>query len=171
MHSIWDRYYADADGLIFVVDATDRGRFERVKKTMCEWGAGRVGARVSAACAARPTLSRHLPTPLPVTVLQHAALADIPLCVLANKSDAPGCASTTEVHDTICRAEGSPLGSGAGGSGGLTSGGGGAGGGRGQREYRIFTCSTLSGDGVRQACEWIISSAKQHMYTRERDAS
>ena len=45
MHSIWDRYYADADGLIFVIDATDRGRFERTKKTLCQWsGAERLWA-------------------------------------------------------------------------------------------------------------------------------
>ena len=34
MHSIWDRYYADADGLIFVVDASDPGRFDRVRSTL-----------------------------------------------------------------------------------------------------------------------------------------
>ncbi len=143
-----------------------------------------------------------------VAVLSHPALADIPLLVLANKSDVPGAASTTEVHDRICRAEGSPLGgvhtsaggsvgggsSGSGGGGGggsvptpaaggsalLTSGGavapagglqddaGGGGGGvapGNKREYRVFTCSALTAEGVREACDWIITTSKRHMYT------
>jgi ADP-ribosylation factor related protein 1 len=34
MNSIWDRYYADADGLVFVIDSSDPGRFERVRSTL-----------------------------------------------------------------------------------------------------------------------------------------
>ena len=34
MNSIWDRYYADAEGVVFVVDASDPGRFDRVRDTL-----------------------------------------------------------------------------------------------------------------------------------------
>ena len=108
--------------------------------------------------------------------------------VLANKADVPGAASTTAIHDRICRAEGSPLGSGGGGVSVLTSGGasghvsgpggsgGGAGGtgssgapsggGSGKREYRLFTCSALRGEGVREGLDWMVGAAKAHMYAR-----
>ena len=36
MNSIWDRYYADAEGLIFVVDTSDPTRFPRVQDTLGE---------------------------------------------------------------------------------------------------------------------------------------
>lgn len=104
------------------------------------------------------------------------------MLVLANKADVKGSASTTEVHDRICRAEGSPLGSGApstvltsGGaaaeSGATVGSGSGPGyaGGSGKREYRVFTCSALRGDGVRESVDWIVTTAKRHMYTHARD--
>ena len=151
----------------------------------------------------RPRLAHSLAA-CAVSVLSHPALADIPLLVLANKSDVPGAASTTEVHDRICRAEGSPLGgahagAGTGGVGAaaaagiggmppaaagggtalLTSGGavapsagglqdgtsgGGAATAAGKREYRVFTCSALTAEGVREACDWIVTTSKRHMY-------
>lgn len=36
MYSIWDRYYGEADALIFVVDASDRGRFPEAKARLGE---------------------------------------------------------------------------------------------------------------------------------------
>lgn len=35
MRSIWDKYYADAHGVIFVVDAADVARFEEAKLAFC----------------------------------------------------------------------------------------------------------------------------------------
>lgn len=63
MNSIWDRYYADAEGLIFVVDASDPTRFPRVQDTLGE-AAARVrrlagyGRTVRRASAARLRRSR-----------------------------------------------------------------------------------------------------------------
>lgn len=37
MRSIWDKYYADAHGVIFVVDAADVARFEEAKLAFCEY--------------------------------------------------------------------------------------------------------------------------------------
>ncbi len=34
LRSIWDHYYGEADGLAFVIDATDRERLEEVREVM-----------------------------------------------------------------------------------------------------------------------------------------
>ena len=223
MHAIWDRYYSDADGLVFVIDATDRGRFDRAKNTLCE--SMQQSTNDTMSFRALPDHSQPLlqitsfsnlfdcPMLFPpaVSVLSHPALADIPLLVLANKADVKGAASTTEVHDRIARAEGSPLGGGGGGGSAAAAGGGGSGGalsssssgggsvtvltsggastgasssgsigsgsgsgtgaasGSGsKREYRVFTCSALLGEGVREACDWIVATSKRHMYQNSR---
>lgn len=37
MRSIWDKYYSDAHGVVFVLDAADVGRFEEAKLAFGAW--------------------------------------------------------------------------------------------------------------------------------------
>lgn len=37
VRSLWDKYYADAHGLIFVMDSADVGRFEEARMAFGEW--------------------------------------------------------------------------------------------------------------------------------------
>lgn len=37
VRSLWEKYYADAHGLIFVIDSADVGRFEEARMAFGEW--------------------------------------------------------------------------------------------------------------------------------------
>ena len=37
MRSIWDKYYSDAHGVVFVIDAADVARIEEARLAFCEY--------------------------------------------------------------------------------------------------------------------------------------
>ena len=43
LRRIWEEYYRESDALIFVVDATDKGRIEECKDTLGEFGSHKSG--------------------------------------------------------------------------------------------------------------------------------
>jgi ADP-ribosylation factor related protein 1 len=77
MRGIWEQYYASADAIIFIVDASDRSRFGEAAST------------------------------LELVLLRVEELgASVPVFVFANKSDKSGAARLPEVIESVCRPAG-----------------------------------------------------------------
>ena len=135
--------------------------------------------------------------PIAATVLQHDALAGIPVVVLANKSDVRGAADSATILDRVVRGTSLLAPSGATSAGGsppsaaptpLSPSDPSAGGLDGaaatasisggpphvhphaRRECRVFRSSALTGEGIKVGTDWLINAAKQHMYDREGSA-
>lgn len=140
MRGIWDQYYAQADAIVFVVDASERARFGEAASTL-----ELVLQRSSAGSDA-------------------AAGGAVPVIVVANKQDRRDAARAAEVLESVCRPAGLLLTGGGGGESGTALAGGGGGGvgsgGGARRESRIFETSALTRAGVRDAVDFTISAAK-----------
>jgi ADP-ribosylation factor related protein 1 len=79
LRKIWEEYYRESDALIFVVDATDRGRIEECKDTL--------GTCVSEFSVLRIE-----------SIISHQDTADIPVLMLANKQDMPNSLKVEEIQ-------------------------------------------------------------------------
>ncbi|KAL8444745.1 hypothetical protein Emed_006060 [Eimeria media] len=77
---IWRDYFAAVDAIVFMVDATDRGRFQEAKEELTGLGFRRV-------CV------QHL--------LETQELASVPFVVLGNKIDKPQAASEEELRQQL----------------------------------------------------------------------
>jgi ADP-ribosylation factor related protein 1 len=118
MRGIWDAYLGEADGLIFVVDGSERGLF-------------------GDSATALGLLLNRLDT--------HASR--MPVAVVVNRVEGrSGCARTEEVVEHVCRPAGL---TGVGGPGGRL------------REYRVFEVNAATGEGVREAGDWIIAASRK----------
>lgn len=101
MRHLWVKYSIEADGIIFVVDSTDTGRFDQAAKELAKVYARAkdgsddeldpAGDEETAARAAvrKPAIRRHLP------------IEDVPLLVFANKQDLANAESAQEVGSAI----------------------------------------------------------------------
>jgi len=166
MRGIWDQYYAQADCVLFVVDASERARFGEAASTLelvlqrsaelgggggMGGGGGGGGSDAGAAHGAPRTA--------------------LPVVVLANKQDRLGAARAAEVLELVCRpagllqAGGGSVGGGVGGSSGAGSGGASAGADL-RRESRIFETSAQTLAGVRDAIDFTVGAAKAFSASR-----
>jgi len=78
LRKIWEEYYRESDALIFVVDATDRGRIEECKDAL---GTVTLYCRLIAE-----------------SIISHEDTADIPVLMLANKQDLPNSLKVEEIQ-------------------------------------------------------------------------
>ncbi|KAJ3364255.1 small GTP-binding protein domain [Allomyces macrogynus ATCC 38327] len=102
LHSIWEKYYAEAHAVIFVVDSTDVARLETVKSTFDR-------------------------------VVTSDALEGLPILMLANKQDVPGCLRVEEIKEVF-----NPIAVQLG-----------------ARDSKVLPCVALTGSGVRDAVDWL----------------
>ena len=85
MRSIWEKYYAEAHGMIFVIDSADVGRFEEARLA---FGKFLVSLHRRSLVGVGNPLTACLPTHTDA-VRQHEELSGIPVMLLANKQDLP----------------------------------------------------------------------------------
>ena len=157
MRGIWDQYYAQADCVLFVVDASERARFGEAASTLelvlqrsAELGGGGGGGGGGGSDAG---------------AAHGAPRTALPVVVLANKQDRLGAARAAEVLELVCRPAGQLQAGGASGGGGVGGSSGASGGGAGagadlRRESRIFETSAQTLAGVRDAVDFTVGAAK-----------
>lgn len=127
MRSLWEKYYDEADTIVFVVDSSDLDRIDEARRAF------------EIAC-------------------ENEMLNNIPFAIVANKQDITGALRVDEIRERIIQQNNHDLNN-------MQSGGGGL-----QKKARptidIYPISALSGDGVRQAVESIITIAKSRAKSR-----
>jgi ADP-ribosylation factor related protein 1 len=115
MRAVWERYYSEANAVVFVVDASDPERLQESYAAYLE------------VCA----------SPL---------LRNVPIVILANKQDISGAISLQEIAGTFFAQSNQFATSGTGPS-----------------QPRLFGVSGLTGQGVSEALQTLVSEAQWHV--------
>ena len=113
LHKIWESYYADAHGIIFVMDAGDRARLEECQETL-------------------------------ERVLSRDEVEGAPLLMLANKMDREDVMPMEEIKEVFNKMAVKMD----------------------AQDSRVLPVSALSGTGVQDAVEWIVSRVVFNRDTR-----
>ncbi|KAM3488888.1 hypothetical protein MY3957_007829 [Beauveria namnaoensis] len=130
LRRLWESYYTSCHAIVFVVDSTDvgDGTLEH-DATGGRLGGGRRGLRGGARLdECRRVLE---------DVLQHSDADGVPLLVLANKQDREDCVETIRIKEGLVKRvmEGDK--------------------GDSIRDTRVLAMSALTGEGVREAVDWL----------------
>ncbi|KAJ7402521.1 ADP-ribosylation factor-related protein 1 [Pitangus sulphuratus] len=135
LQSLWDKYYAESHGVIYVIDSTDEERLSESKRafdSLCH------------ASVELPELAKPLGLFLCFVekMITSEALEGVPILVLANKQDVETCLSIPDIKtafsDCINKI--------------------------GKRDCLTQACSALTGKGVNEGIEWMVKCVVRNIH-------
>ncbi|XP_043088031.1 ADP-ribosylation factor-related protein 1 isoform X1 [Puntigrus tetrazona] len=135
LQSLWDKYYAESHGVIYVIDSTDEERLGESKNafvifrdlTVNETPVGRSGF-ISVFRTEK--------------MISSEVLEGVPLLVLANKQDVENCLSVPDIKTAF--SDCAPK--------------------IGKRDCLVQPCSALSGQGVNDGIEWMVKCVIRNIH-------
>nr|CAB3222765.1 ADP-ribosylation factor-related protein 1-like [Phallusia mammillata] len=111
LQSLWDKYYAESHGVIYLIDSADKERLQESKQAYEK-------------------------------MLENDHLNTVPLLILANKQDIPGCSTVLDIkqifHDSSTKI--------------------------GSRDCMIRPVSALTGQGVNEGIDWMVKCVQRNPY-------
>ena len=92
---LWQDYFAEIDGVVFLVDALDQGRFQEAKAEL-DVSATALAFRLILSSPTSPP-----PRARPQALLTTDVLQGVPFLILGNKIDLPLAASEPQLRDAL----------------------------------------------------------------------
>ncbi len=148
MRGIWDQYYGEADGLLFVIDGSERARFGEAASALATMLARKetsglpllvaVNKKDKADCARTPEIMEQICRPAGL-----GAGASNTLVI------SPGASSVSS--STSASTGATAVGASAGTAAAAAT----------RREYRIMEVCGVTGEGIREGIEWLVRVSKE----------
>jgi ADP-ribosylation factor related protein 1 len=139
LRGIWEKYYAEVHGLVYVIDASDEKRFEE-SRSIFEVRAARVRARAPHEPIAEAARARARSRAVCAQgLVRHPELEGVPILVLANKQDLRAAATVEDVEERF-------------GFGSLCTT---------NQNFRVEAVSALTGSGVADGVAWLVETLKR----------
>ncbi|KAF2999503.1 ADP-ribosylation factor protein 3 [Curvularia kusanoi] len=130
LRGLWTSYYSSCHAIVFVLDSSDVGNATIAELSEATPSSNTVGEDVGRLDECRLVLE---------SILGNEETSGVPILVLANKQDREDCVEVVRIKEGFVRRvfEGEK--------------------GQNVRDSRVLPCSALTGTGVKEAVEWLIT--------------